>query len=316
MPITVRDPIYPETFRIYSDYTTEAILEWPLQFVHVRGIGTPSTDHRYVSSPNQDGATYIESVLNPRAVQILLKIRDMWGPMIANAQQRRQGRRGELFDVLNPALAPFSFEMALHNGDIYTLKKVILDAGFDADGVGVGQGPRAQQVALRFRALNPAWWGIARTWTIDALNDNDAGIPVWDYQEPAQNFGTWFADCTIALTGPMTTPRVTLEKWNADAAAFSILATIELAVNIAAGETVTITTEFGNRQAVDSSGDNVTLSDSTTFALFRLAFPPLRNLYNPPDEVHYNNYIRILSPGGCTAASTMTVAYNDRWIGV
>ena len=316
MPITVRDPIYPETFRIYSSYETEAILEWPLQYVHIRGIGTPSTNFRYVSAPDEDGATYIGMVLNPRAVQVLLKIKDMWGPMIANPQQRRQGRRGELFDVLNPALAPFSFEMAMRNGDIYTLERMILDAGFDADGVGVGQGPRSQQLAIRFRALNPAWRGLARTFTIDADNDNDAGIPLWDYQEPAENFGTWFADCTIALTGPMTTPRVTLEAWNATAAAFSILATIELAGNIASGETVTITTEHGNRQAVDSSGDNVTLADTTTFALFRLAFPPIRKLYNPPDETHYNNYIRILSPGGCTAASTMTVSYNDRWIGV
>ena len=316
MPITVRDPIYPETFKVISSYATEAVLEWPLQYVHIRGIGLPPTDHRYVSAPDQDGATYIESVLNPRPIQVLLKIRDMWGPMIANPQQRRQGRRGELFDVFNPALSPFYFEMVMHNGDLYSLANVILDAGFDADGTGVGQGPRSQQLAIRLRALDPVWWGLARSFTIDADNDNDLVIPAWDYRQPAENYGTWFSDVTIVLTGPMNTPVITLEYYDIAAADYAVVATLALAGNILAGETVTITTAHGNRQAEDDNGDNVTMSDATTFALFRLAFQPLRDLYDPPWVAYYNNYIHIVSPSGCTAASTMAVTYSDRWIGV
>jgi len=306
------DAIYPELFRVITAYDTALVLELPVQLVELQGIGMPPVETRSVRAPDQDGETFLGNVIRPRSVQITLVMKKLWGPTVPYG---RHGARQELLEHINPRLGPFIFEIAMSNGDVYRLNDVVYDTGFDV-GLSTSGSAKHQRIGVRLRALDPIWWGEQHTTTIDPVANNNSVIPAWEYIFAAENYGSSWSYPTITLTGPMTDPTVTLYRWDLDTANYAEVAKVSLSITLGLGETVTITTDRGNRQAVDDLGDNVSVSDDSRFSDFRLAFHPLRALHDlQSDPNWYNNFIGI-SATGCGAASSMQVVYNDRWIGI
>jgi len=306
-------PVHPFKYILRSAYNTELVLEMPVQATDLRGIAIPRMTTHTAQAPGQDGATVIEQVLDSRTFLITTHIAEAWG---AKLPFSAQGSRQRLLQIINPGLGDLEFDVLFTNGDKYTLKGVRYESGFEVGNSTRGQATK-HRMSIRLRAHNPAWWGDEHTWTIDANTSNNAALPAWSYVRAAENYGSWFSNPKIELTGPMYNPKVYLATWDADLADYSSVAIIEMAESIAAAAKVTITTAFGERQAVDESGDNVDLDDSTVFSLFSLAYHPLRALHDLQTDANwYNNFIAILCSSGCTAASTMTVTYADRFLGI
>jgi len=306
-------PIEPRVFRIRSAYDTSIHLSLPYALVDLTGIALPRMQTFAVQAPYQQGATVIDQILEPRTIQLMFNLAQIWGPAWPYADH---GTRQNILQLVNPGLGALEFDLIMSNGDVYTLKDVWYEAGFEI-GYSVRGQKTKQNMALRLRAHDPAWWGDYHTWTINANTHNDMALPAWSYMMPAENYGSWWSDVTMTLTGPMYNPKIYLAEWDAVAADYATVALIELAEPVGAGETVVITTAFGNRAAVDALGANVALDDATVFALFHLAYHPIRYLHDlQANANHYNNFIGPLISSGCTVASTLKVEYYDRWLGV
>jgi len=306
-------PVAPYKLILRSAYDTELMLSMPMQFTDLRGIAIPRMSTRTVQAPDQHGATVIDQVLEPRTVLITLHLANAWGPRWPFADH---GSRQKLLQMVNPGIGDFELDVLYTNGDKYTLKDVRYESGFEVGLSTKGQ-PTKQRMSIRLRAHDPAWWGAYHTWTIDAGTDNNMALPAWSYVRPAENYGSWWSDVTMTLTGPAYNPKLYLSEWDADAADYSAVALIELAESLGVGETAVITTALGNRAAVDASGDNLDLDDDTVFALFQLAYHPIRKLHDLQNNVnHYNNFIGPLCSSGCTAATSLKLEYWDRWLGI
>ena len=80
--------------------------------------------------------------------------------------------------------------------------------------------------------------------------------------------------------------------------------------NIAAGEIVTISTEYGNKTVTNEDGDNLigTLTTDSDLATFNIAPDPTAS--------DGENVIRVQGAGADSAVTNMVVKYYNRYIGI
>jgi len=179
----------PELFRVLTDYNTEAVLELPMQLVEVTGIGLPAMDVVTSRTPTQHGDTVLGQYAQPRVFSVGLILKNLWGPV---DDRTLWGARQQLLAVANPALGTLTFEVAMTNGDVYQLKNVTLDSGFEL-GLDTSGNPRYQNIVLRFVAHDPIWWGKEYETTYNPTDNNSSVLPVWLYVDPVETYGTWFS---------------------------------------------------------------------------------------------------------------------------
>jgi hypothetical protein len=293
------DIIIPEAFRVLTAYDTEEVFDWPQLLVQLDGIGLPPVVNYTVSAPSQHGGTYMGMLFEPRALEATFHLRDLWGPASPWEDHRTRQR---LLDILNPVLQPYTFQLDMSNGDVYQLREVLYETGFEA---GIQNGSRgSQEVAVRLRCMDPVWWGVERTVSMSLA----AGSAI----AATETHGNFYSFPEITLTGPLLNPTVQLVEW--DGAAYTVLSRIGIVGTITAGNHVYITTALGERNAVDDAGDNVDLTDTTTFSTFFFSPHPIKKLHSmQADPSWYNNMIRIIANG---YGGSATVVYSDRWSGI
>lgn len=112
--------------------------------------------------------------------------------------------------------------------------------------------------------------------------------------------GTWFSFPTIVITGPQNGFTVTN---------LSTQESISLNYNIASGEVVTISLQYGNKQVYNNSGTNLigTVTNTSSLATFHVAPDP-----EVPDGI---NYFQIASTG-IDENSRVLIEYQERFIGI
>ncbi len=303
----------PELFRILTDYDTEAVLELPMQLVEITGIGLPTMDVVTSRTPTQHGDTVLGQYAQPRVFTVGLVLKNLWGPV---DDRTKWGARQKLLAVANPALGTLTFEIAMTNGDVYQLKKVTLDTGFEL-GLDTAGNPRYQNIALRFVAHDPIWWGKEYETTYNPTDHNSSVLPVWLYVTPVETYGTWFSYPEIDLTGPLYNPLLIIRKMNPVTLGLETVASIWIQKNIAPGEHVYIKTAMGERGAEDDNGDNVTLVDGSIFQDFQLSPSPIRLLHEEQNEPSwYQNFFELYSSIVVTADSRITFRYYDRFTAI
>jgi len=312
MTRVIRDPVKPEAFQILNDYD-DLFLDIPFHLASVNGIGPPGIEKRVSRAYDQDGSTIIDQVLSERVINISLDLFELWGE---GAIPSIRGTRDALMHIISPGVGELKFRVYMNNGEYYEIRGATVDA-FTGRGIDFAASPVHNSVALRLRCFDPAWYGAYRTVTIDANSNNDGVLPNWEYRQAVENFGSWWSGITATFTGPLYTPKMSLMTWNSGLADYDTVTYVELSSNVAAAANVIITTDQGNRGAVDGSGDNVSYTSSSFFKTFVLAFSPVRFLHDEQtDASWYNNFIGVDVVGGCTAASTLKLEWYDRYIGI
>jgi len=299
------DPIRPAVFRIISDYGTEEIFDMPQQLVSITGLGMPSVNNYTVEAPFQDGETWTGYALRGRLLQVAFHLRHLWGPA---SLLEEQATRQRLLGILNPALAPFTFQMDMSNGDSYQLRDVFYEAGFEA-GIDYGQGElAAQRVAVRLRCADPVWWGEEHTVTFP--------VPPLAAVEPTEIYGNYYSYPEIELVGGMTNVLLEIVEYDVTMPGYAPRSRIGIADAIPPGERAYITTAHGERRAVNEDGENLGLTATTTLSTFRFIPHPIKTLHDLQDvPLWYNNIFRILAVS-TSVDSEIIVRYNDRWIGI
>ena len=332
MPFTMPGKEEPELYVIKTSYGDRIVLEMPRQMVTATGLAMPPLDHRTQRSPFQDGETFLGYSLRPRPVQFAIHMRgcnrlDMW-------EMRRNFQY-----YINPIVGPLRIQVRFRDGKIFELHNVMYDAQFDV-GTDGQPGPAVQDFAVRFMAFDPVWYEhpanstSATTQVLEELlfrEEGDVGgfgikfplsFPISFSGTPFSSgngitfpiiFGEVYIDQeltiitdgnyrsypTITLTGPLLTPKIenltTGEK-------------LELNYKILTGETVIITTEFGNKTVKKGTqsllGFLTTDSDLATFHID--PHPIATNGENIFSFIAYE----------CSPASGITVEWYDRFIGI
>ena len=276
-----------------------------------QGLGMPQVEYRRQRGPFQHGETLIDYVLRPRIFQLVH----------SRAQCDRQGyweARNDLIDHLRPNRQTGT---SIQQG---TFLKKLPGGTQRAIDVMIEEGPRFQarrldrweefsfQEVLRFIAYDPTFYDptqktfdFAVTEVITELAFPIAfpivfGVSLINRSDNLTYNGNWLSYPTVVLTGPMKNPLIenstTGEK-------------LDLYYDIAAGEVVTITLEYGNKTVTNAAGDNLigVLSTDSDLATFHLA--------PDPEAAGGVNTIEILV-GGTDANSAIELQYYERYIGI
>jgi len=299
-----------EKFVIKSAVGEKRYLEIPRHLVEIQGLAMPPLEHRTVRSPFQHGETYLGFSLRPRAITVMLHLRqctrlELWR------------LREDLISLINPLIGTLRLVAEFRDGSIYELHDVVYDSQFEMGTDGM-TGPYTQNIAARFIAYDPVWWlypmrQAGPSLTIlsglvfgDVVPPSTAVFPIIfgavhiDQAQNVINGGNWMAFPTFTLTGPMYYPLI--ENTTTDEK-------LQLNYAIADGEIVTITTAFGNKTVVSSIAGNLIgyLSTDSDLATFHLA----------PDPIATNgvNVIEFLA-GNCNADSNILIQWFDRFLGL
>lgn len=300
-----------EKFVIKSSVGERRYLELPMHLVQIQGLAMPPLDHRTVRSPFQHGETYLGFSLRPRSVNVALHLRqctrlELW--------QLRQ----DLISLINPLVGTLRIRAEFRDGSIYELHDVAYDSQFDMGTDGM-TGPYTQNIGARFIAYDPVWWyypmhqtGPSLTVVTDLiLGDvsppSTAIFPITfgsvhiDETQNVINGGNWMAFPTFTLVGPLNRPLITNTTTGEK---------LELNYWIAGGETVTITTAFGNKTVISSMAGNLIgyLTTDSDLATFHLA----------PDPIVSGgvNVITFYAGYAVVGSSSINISWYDRFLGL
>lgn len=268
---------------------------------------------RYVTQrgPYQHGATMIDYFLEPRIIQIrhrrTAKSRDgLWdirADIINNVRPNRQSAN---------SLEHGQLRKIMPDGTTRDID-VIAQAGptFPA-GIGNNWDQFSETDVIRFVAHDPTFYDptqVSTSFTFSTFDELEFPIdfPIaffastFDETDTIEYGGTWLAYPEIIFTGPCSNPIITNVTTDEK---------IELDYNISAGETVTITTEYGNKTITNDDGDNLmgTLTTDSDLATFHIAPDP-----EAPDG---ENQFRAQGAGADADSTNMVVRYYTRYIGI
>ena len=268
---------------------------------------------RYVTQrgPYQHGVTMLDYFLEPRIVQVRHRRTscsrtDLWDA------------RFDLLDAVRPnrqainSLEPGVLRKIMPDGTQRDIN-VIVQAGpsYDSD-LRNGWDEWAIDDIIRFVAHDPTFFDPTQVETIFNFSTFEelvfpAEFPIsffastFDETDTIEYDGSWLSYPEIIMTGPMNNPIITNTTTGEK---------IELDYNIAAGEIVTITTEYGNKAITNADGDNLigTLTTDSDLATFHIA--------PDPEATDGENEIRVQGAGADSAVTQMVVKYYTRYIGI
>lgn len=271
------------------------------------GTGMPPIEYVTQRGPFQHGETLINYFLRPRIIQMLIRGQN-------TSRNNYWASRAEILDYIRP-------NRQLTSGGISTgrLRKHLSNGQVrDVDCL-IQQGPNfnprdikhwdewAWQEVLRFIAFNPITYDpTLQTFTV-GQSATQLVFPItfpiqFGSIQSTSNLtytGTWLSYPTIVVTGPISSFVI----YNN-----TIGEKLELAANLLAGESLTITLDYGSKTIVKSDGTNLIglLSPTSNLGTFHIA----------PHPVATNgvNSITTVIPGAASTTS-VTITYYHRYIG-
>lgn len=216
------------------------------------GLSIAPITHLTVRSPYQDGATRIDSHFEPREVTIPIMVT---APTLQDLQYAVQA----LAISLNPLAGTGMLVFTAEDGSeylLYCIGNVTPAVSPDRRDAG------SQLISLNFIAYDPFWYSYPSTMTYFG-----AGTPLtypltYPYEYPAgiathviTNGGNVASPVTIVISGEIVNPVIT--RSYTDSSGQVVSEALAFTVSMAAGETMTITTGFGNKTItyLDASGN-------------------------------------------------------------
>ena len=267
---------------------------------------------RYVTQrgPYQHGETMLDYFLEPRIIQVRHR-------RVEKSRTGQWDARFDLLDALRPnrqainSLEPGILRKIRADGTIRDLNVIVLEGPSFTPATGNNWDEWATDDIIRFIAHDPVFFDPEEIETIFNFSTfEELVFPIdfpiaffastFDETDTIEYSGTWLSYPEIIMTGPMNNPIITNTTTGEK---------IELDYNIALGETVTVTTEYGNKTITNNDGDNLigTLTTDSDLATFHIAPDP-----EAPDG---ENALRAQGAGADSAITQMVVKYLNRYIG-
>jgi len=268
---------------------------------------------RYVTQrgPYQHGVTMLDYFLEPRIIQVRHR-------RLAKSRTGQWDIRADLLDSVRPnrqtinTLEPGTLRKIMSDGTVRDIKVIVQEGPTFGASLNNGWDEWAIDDVIRFIAHDPTFFDPTRVETsFNFSTFEELVFPIdfpiaffatsFDETDTIYYGGTWLSYPEIVMTGPMNNPIITNTTTGEK---------IELDYNIALGEIVTITTEYGNKTITNEDGDNLigTLTTDSDLATFHIA----------PDPVATNgeNVLRAQGAGADSAITSMVVKYYNRYIGI
>lgn len=278
---------WPTQFELVDERTNVTVLSLPLQASVVTGIGLPPISSFYTQSPLSYKADYVAATTRPRPFDVTLNLKEM-----CRSGQSVWELRQEIIRRVSYITGTLIFRIRTRGGKVFELRDVVLDSGFDL-GVDANAHARYQQIALRFMALDPIWWGD--------YHEDSYNIAPDSVQFDFSTSGTFYTFPEIEIFGALTQPW-TLEFWPTGGK-------IGFSTDLAEGEGVYIKTLPGERGIKDTAGLFMEVDGDTTLSLCH--FVP------SPAALAGVNSIRVNSTDDTpTPEAVMCVMWYDRWLGL
>lgn len=263
----------------------------PFRLLTLQGAGAVQTDVQMQKAPYQDGATYIDALLEPRS--LLLEV-----AIMAENNERLYQHRRKLAQVFNPKLGPGLLRYEYDGGvkEIEAVAELAPEFPTGRD----NRAPGFQRAILSLVCPSPFWlddytvseeivtWigGMRFPWrlpsrfamkgpkVINIVNRGDVETPV-----------------RIEFRGPATNPRVT----NRATGEF-----IQINRELLPGDVLIITTDFGAKR-VDINGQNVFNWIDIDSSFWQLQVGDNVIEYSSDDPVE---------------SAAVTISYRNRYVGV
>lgn len=296
------------------EYNFDDGLRW---LMSEEGYGMPEIDYITQKGPFQHGETVIDYRLKPRIIQLQLRQDscDRW---------TYWEERALLIDMLRPnrnlygQRNPGTLRKELPDGSQFDLK-VVLEQGPVFQGRDIKRWDEwGYTETIRFIAHDPVFYNpVLQTVTYVLATQNHLIFPFVFIPNPGTDLvfatdvlygttsipypGTWMSFPTIQLTGPLNGP---------DIQNLSTGERIKMNYNIAPGEQVTITLDYGNKQVYNSVGTNLigTISTDSDFATFHIA--------PDPEVPNGTNVVSVLGGGAIVGTTVICFNYYERYIGI
>jgi len=285
------------------------------------GIGMPVAQYVTQQAPGQHGNSHLGFTLNPREVAMQL---DWQGCELVDV------RTGKIYPTFNYIASPFILQRALPDQTVRELRDVWFAGGLGRDSDAIDVEGHVETQPITVIARDPVWWaGEESSYTIttatietgdEAVFDTPAGepAPTWIFATASYltfgystinttlssgeiaTLGDWYTFPTITIVGPASDPEI--ENLTTDQI-------ITMDYDIPAGRTVTFNLQWGYKTVTDDLGTNLAgyvpaTDDLATFVL-----------WPHPRATDGENSIRVFA-GGVTAASSITISWYDRFLGI
>jgi len=218
--------------------------------------------------------------------------------------------RRDVINILNPLLGPFKFQVLFDTGDIYELREVVFDAGFDASTTKQIQ-PNTQGISFRMIAYDPVFFSAPLYQEISTTDvENWLILPeafpimfgVFDAISETVyivNGGNWISYPIITITGPLTNP--TIENLTTDEE-------LRLDYTLGATEVVTIDTTPGRKTVMNNADENLLGYFSGDIATFHLDPSPFAS--NGINAIFFSGDF------GVGGVSNFRISWHDRYLGI
>lgn len=277
----------------------------------VRGYGMPPIEYITSQGPFQHGVTLENYFLQPRIVQLMHRRN-------AHSRQSYWDARNDIINMLRPN------RQAVNNLTTGVLRKVLPDGTKRDLNVLIYDGPRfdprlggswdewSVDDPIRFYAFDPTFYDpteLSYSWLSSEVDELDwpEDFPIYfdsgylTESKTVQYTGTWQAYPTFVITGPLTGVVITNESTGE---------TIEVNYALAAGDTMTITLQYGNKTITNGDGDNLigTATTDSDIATFHIA--------PDPEVADGENVIEVRGSGATYQQTQIVMTFNTRYIGI
>lgn len=282
------------------------------------GLGMPPIEYITQRGPFQHGRSALGYRLQPRIIQLVHR-------RLGCNRDEYWDNRSDLIDKLRPNR---QFANSFEPG---RLRKILPDGTVRDIKVLIERGPRfnprsqmwdeyAFQETLRFIAHDPIVFDPAlqsAVWVLgslenliffEAVNWTDRMVfPIWFGATSLSDVlnvtytGTWLANPTILITGPLNSPRIlnntTVEE-------------IALDYNVSVGETVTINLEYGQKTIINNTSVNLigTATANSDIATFHIAPNP-----EAPAGI---NQLQVIGDSAAIGSTEVRIQWNTNYIGI
>jgi len=267
----------------------------PLLLLSIAGTGAPETDVQMQKAPFQDGQTYIDSLLEPRALTVQAAI-------FALTSQEIFERRRDLSRAFNPKLGPGRLRYE-HDAGVVEIEAVPEAAPVFLEGSG-NRSRQHQKVLISLLCPDPFWYEPDESFVWLSGAEGGLRFPIRFPLSFAQLKG----EVTVENRGDAPTP-VLIEFYGQTSRPKVENVTtgqhIEVNQDIAAGEKLVINTAFGQKtvRLVDAEGGSQNAMHYITLESEFWHLEPGKNL------LRYSS----LSAG---AGAKVSVVWKDRYVGV
>jgi hypothetical protein len=250
-------------------------------------LGLPPFHHISERSSQQHGETHLDFRLDPRIIPLHFTLR-------AATPSLFWSRRGTLIEIFRPSNTPLVLTFGIPNSlnpdlvrsiDVFVEKGLSLDTAKRKD--------LNQDFDVVLRAPDPTFYDpTEKTLVLHPLHGDG-----YKHGDPGYG-GSWYSYPIIEIEGPFEDPTIT-----------NIVTGEKLALtyHVAAGETVTIDTNYGVKTVMNQAGTNLIgyLTDDSDLATFRLVHDSVEG-----NDLSINGTV----PAG--GATSVTFSYYDRFIGI